>query len=98
MALQVTGKTGLVTGGGSINSWPLYAASKAGISSFVHSLGPLEAQCNIRFVAVAPAIVNTPIWAERSGWVDKKVDAWISPSRIAEVMLDVVQGHKIGRS
>ncbi|KAL2069264.1 hypothetical protein VTL71DRAFT_15602 [Oculimacula yallundae] len=73
---------------------PLYAASKAGIASFVRSLGPLEAQSNIRVVAVAPAIVNTPIWSERRDWVDEKVDAWISPSRIAEVMLGVVQGEE----
>ncbi|KAH7308730.1 hypothetical protein BKA65DRAFT_469488 [Rhexocercosporidium sp. MPI-PUGE-AT-0058] len=71
---------------------PLYAASKAGISSFIRSLGPLEQQSNIRVIGVAPAIVDTPIWSERRNWVDENVDAWISPKRIAEVMLSVVQG------
>lgn len=60
----------------------------------MRSLGPLESQSNIRVVAVAPAIVNTPIWFERRDWVDEKVDAWISPGRVAEVMLDVVQGEE----
>ncbi|KAK0110052.1 hypothetical protein ONS95_002712 [Cadophora gregata] len=73
---------------------PLYAASKAGISSFIRSLGPLEQQSNIRVAGVAPAIVNTPIWSERRNWVDEKVDAWIRPERIAEVMLSVVQGEE----
>ncbi|KAH6710720.1 hypothetical protein BKA61DRAFT_489061 [Leptodontidium sp. MPI-SDFR-AT-0119] len=73
---------------------PLYAASKAGLASFVRSLGPLEQQCNIRVAAVAPALVNTPIWYERRKWVDEKVDSWISPARIAEVMLGVVQGEE----
>ncbi|PVH80111.1 NAD(P)-binding protein [Cadophora sp. DSE1049] len=73
---------------------PLYAASKAGLSSFIRSLAPLEPHSNIRVAAVAPAIVNTPIWSERRNWVDEKVDVWIGPERIAEVMLGVVQGEE----
>ncbi|OWP01217.1 hypothetical protein B2J93_5497 [Marssonina coronariae] len=72
---------------------PLYAASKAAISSFTRSLGPLEQHLNIRVCAVAPAIVETPIWTEeRRGWVDESVDCWIAPRTVAGVMLDMVQG------
>ncbi|KAI9056102.1 hypothetical protein LZ554_001030 [Drepanopeziza brunnea f. sp. 'monogermtubi'] len=72
---------------------PLYSASKAAISSFTRSLGPLEQHSNVRVVAVAPAIVKTPIWsATRAAWVDEeKGDEWIMPQRVAEVMLAVVQ-------
>lgn len=71
---------------------PLYAASKAAISSFTRSLGPLEQHSNIRVSAVAPAVVKTPIWtADRAAWVDESVDSWIGPKRIADVMLRVVQ-------
>ncbi|KAJ5053870.1 uncharacterized protein L3040_000160 [Drepanopeziza brunnea f. sp. 'multigermtubi'] len=77
---------------------PLYSASKAAISSFTRSLGPLEQHSNVRVVAVAPAIVKTPIWtATRAAWVDEeKGDAWIMPQRVAEVMLAVVQEAEFG--
>jgi hypothetical protein len=47
---------------------------------------------NSRGSAVAPGIVKTPIWTEdKLKWLDEKEDTWVTPGRIAEVMLDLVQ-------
>lgn len=74
---------------------PLYAASKAAISSFTRSLALLEPQLNIRVNAVAPGIVKTPIWtADKLAWVDEEVDTWVTTERVAQVMLDLVQDEK----
>jgi NAD(P)-dependent dehydrogenase (short-subunit alcohol dehydrogenase family) len=71
---------------------PLYAASKAAISSFTRSLAPLEQVFNIRVNAVAPAIVQTPIWTpDKLLMVDREKDSWIKPQRIAEMMLELVE-------
>jgi len=71
---------------------PLYAASKAAISSFARSLAPLEQVCNIRVNAVAPAIVQTPIWTpDKLLMMDEEKDLWIKPQRIAEMMLQLVE-------
>ena len=43
---------------------PLYAASKAAISSFARSMAELEPKYGIRVNAVAPGLVKTPIWNE----------------------------------
>ena len=73
---------------------PLYGASKAAISSFVHSLAPLELTHGIRVNAIAPGIVKTRMWLEdqqKQSWVDEEKDAWVESKRIAEVMLELVQ-------
>lgn len=71
---------------------PLYAASKAAISSFTRSLAPLEPGLNIRVVAVAPGIVKTPIWdTYKLGWVDEQADEWVTKEQVANAMLDLVQ-------
>jgi NAD(P)-dependent dehydrogenase (short-subunit alcohol dehydrogenase family) len=71
---------------------PLYAASKAAVSSFTRSMAPLEAALNIRVVAVAPGIVKTPIWdAYKLGWVDDQQDEWVTKEQVTNVMLDLIQ-------
>lgn len=72
---------------------PLYSASKAAISHFVRSLDFLEGTHNIRVNAVAPANVRTKIWTEagRADNLDEtRGDEWMTPERIADVMLDMV--------
>lgn len=76
---------------------PLYAASKHAISAFVRSLALLEKTHHIRVNAVAPGIVKTPLWLEdeqKRDWVDEKVDVWVEPWQIAEVMLDLVENEE----
>ena len=71
---------------------PLYAASKAAISSFARSLASLEPAMNVRVNAVAPGITKTPIWTEdKIRWFDEGTDTWVTPQRIAEVMLELIQ-------
>ena len=43
---------------------PLYHASKAAISHFVRTLRPLEERYGIRVLAVAPGVIETPLWTE----------------------------------
>jgi len=71
---------------------PMYSASKHAMSGFCRSLAHLEPKINIRVSAVAPGIVKTPIWTEdKVKWFDEKEDTWVTPVKIAEVMLDLVQ-------
>jgi 3-hydroxybutyrate dehydrogenase len=71
---------------------PMYAASKHAMSGFTRSLANLEPTINIRVNAVAPGIVKTPIWTEdKLKWIKESEDTWVTPARVAEVMLDLVQ-------
>jgi NAD(P)-dependent dehydrogenase (short-subunit alcohol dehydrogenase family) len=71
---------------------PIYAASKHAMSGFTRAFAHLEPTLNIRINAVAPGIVQTPIWTEdKLKWFDDKEDTWVTPARVAEVMLDLVQ-------
>lgn len=71
---------------------PMYAASKHAMSGFTRSLAHLEPTLNIRVNAIAPGIVQTPLWTEdKLKWFNKKEDTWVTPASVAEVMLDLVQ-------
>ncbi|KAE9374655.1 NAD(P)-binding protein [Stipitochalara longipes BDJ] len=74
---------------------PLYAASKAALSSFTRSMAALEPKYGIRINAVAPGVVKTPIWLENAlTWVDENVDTWIGTERVAEVMLQLIENEE----
>lgn len=71
---------------------PMYAASKHAMSGFTRALAHLEPTINIRVNAVAPGIVKTPLWTEdKLKWFVENEDTWVTPARVAEVMLDLVQ-------
>lgn len=77
---------------------PVYVATKHAISGFVRSLAPLEHPPSglpkIRVNAVAPGIVKTPMWTEhpeKLKMVDPKVDEWVTPEEVAEVMISLVE-------
>ncbi|SPO04331.1 related to 15-hydroxyprostaglandin dehydrogenase [Cephalotrichum gorgonifer] len=78
---------------------PLYGASKAAISGFVRSIGPMDEYC-IRVCAVAPGLVRTPLWTDnpdKMGNIDETKDAWVTPLEVAEAMLDCVESeNKVG--
>lgn len=72
---------------------PLYIVSKAGVSSFVRCMAPLDETMNIRVVAVAPGQVQTPLWdeAERTQVVDEsRGDSWIAPQEVSDLMMKLV--------
>ena len=68
----------------------MYNASKHGISGFVRSLAPLDHHHQIRVTAVAPGVIDTPLWRdnpEKLRLVDESAgDEWVSAEEVAEVM------------
>ena len=78
---------------------PMYCASKAAISSFVHSLGvlatPPEGSGIPRIVvnAVAPGMVRTPLWTtdqeDMKPFLGFPFD-WLTPDEVARAMMRVV--------
>lgn len=73
---------------------PLYSTSKAAVSAFTRSLGPLHEEFGIKVVAVAPGMVLTPLWLDNPDKMKAISDAdeFATPEDIAETMLAVVQG------
>ncbi|KAI4240176.1 MAG: hypothetical protein L6R40_005309 [Gallowayella cf. fulva] len=70
---------------------PLYNASKHGISGFVRTLAPLDEHHGIRVTAVAPGVIDTPLWRdnpEKLRLVDDRAggDEWVSADDVAAVM------------
>lgn len=69
---------------------PVYAASKNAISGFVRSLGDLEPTLNIRVNGIAPGLVKTAIWTEDVMAYTTGEDLWVTPERVAGVILDLI--------
>lgn len=77
---------------------PLYAASKAAISSFVRSLAELE-RVGIRVNGVAPGVIKTPLWLEHPEkmlMLSQEQDSWIEAADVAVQMLRCIEDDKIG--
>jgi NAD(P)-dependent dehydrogenase (short-subunit alcohol dehydrogenase family) len=76
---------------------PLYGASKAAVSSFTRSLAPLHGLFGIKVVAVAPGMVNTPLWTnypekiKAVSWNEE--DVVLEPEELADAMLRLVEGE-----
>ncbi|KAL8676652.1 MAG: hypothetical protein Q9186_006851 [Xanthomendoza sp. 1 TL-2023] len=80
---------------------PLYNASKHGISGFVRTLAPLDPHHNIRVTAVAPGVIDTPLWREnpeKLRLLDDREggDEWVSAEEVAEVMGILVADEEAG--
>lgn len=63
----------------------------------MRSLAKLET-LGIRVTAVAPGVIKTPLWTdhpEKLKMVDDKVDEWVTPEEVAEVMLALVQQDEV---
>ena len=77
---------------------PLYNASKHGLSGFVRTLAPLDnPRHNIRVTAVAPGVIDTPLWRdnpEKLRLVDEAADEWVTAEEVAEVMGSLVDGRE----
>lgn len=73
---------------------PLYAASKFGLSGFVRSVARLEPLFGVRVNAVAPGIVQTPLWTEHPEKlinINLSQDAWVTPQEVAQAMLRCIE-------
>ncbi|KAI4104069.1 MAG: hypothetical protein L6R37_003475 [Teloschistes peruensis] len=77
---------------------PLYNASKHAVSGFVRTLAPLDAEYGIRVTAVAPGVIDTPMWRENPDklrlFSDEGGDQWVSADDVAEVMGSLVDGRE----
>ncbi|KIW16970.1 hypothetical protein PV08_04161 [Exophiala spinifera] len=76
---------------------PLYAASKAGLSQFIRCMAPLEDMCAIRVVAVAPGIVDTPLFRdhpEAMKHIDMNKDFALPPSEVVKAMVALLTEEK----
>ncbi|KOS23182.1 Short-chain dehydrogenase reductase 3a [Escovopsis weberi] len=77
---------------------PMYVASKHAISGFVRSLAPLEADFGVRVNAVAPGVVQTPLWTEnpeKLKLLDLSTDVWVTAEEVAEAMLRCVEDEEL---
>lgn len=78
--------------------FPLYIASKHGISGFIRSLAQLE-PLGIRVNGVAPGIIKTPLWTdnpEKLVTINEEHDVWVTPEDVAEQMLRCAEDDTIG--
>jgi 15-hydroxyprostaglandin dehydrogenase (NAD) len=70
---------------------PVYAATKAAVVMFTHSMGPLSAE-GIRVNCVCPGIVNTPMLhrnaADRPPWMDSV--KLLEPGDIADGVIELI--------
>ncbi|KAL9036498.1 MAG: hypothetical protein Q9180_004267, partial [Flavoplaca navasiana] len=69
---------------------PLYNASKHAVSGFVRTLAPLDHHHGIRVTAVAPGVIETPLWRDNPEKLrlvsEEKGDEWVSAEEVANVM------------
>lgn len=77
---------------------PIYVATKHAINGLVRSLAKLDAGFGIRVTAVAPGVIKTPLWTEhpeKLRMINAKVDEWVTPEEVAQVMLALVQQDEV---
>lgn len=67
---------------------PMYAASKAAVSSFVKSMAQLD-QIGIRVCAVEPGVIKTPLWTDHPEKMSLLDDdqVWVEAIDVAQAML-----------
>lgn len=78
---------------------PVYVATKHALNGFVRSLAQLETPPadtglpKIRVVAVAPAMIKTPLWtdSEDKMKLTGKDTPWVTPEAVADVMVNLVE-------
>lgn len=69
---------------------PMYGASKFAITGFVRCLAGLDALHGIKVNAVAPGLVQTPLWMEhpeKLQFVNQGQDGWVTAEEVGQAML-----------
>ncbi|KAL9043942.1 MAG: hypothetical protein Q9214_002887 [Letrouitia sp. 1 TL-2023] len=78
---------------------PLYNATKHGLSGFVRSLAPLDRKLGIRVTAVAPGVIDTPLWRDNPEKLrlvnESKGDEWVSAEFVAETMVRLLEEEEV---
>jgi 3-hydroxybutyrate dehydrogenase len=80
--------------------FPIYHATKHGVQALVRSMASLEQLHGIRVTAVEPGVVKTPLFTEhpeKLKVLDAETDVWVTPERVAEVMLACVKDKSISK-
>ncbi|KAF9886750.1 hypothetical protein FE257_011127 [Aspergillus nanangensis] len=76
---------------------PLYSVSKQAVSQFVRCMAPLEGLAGIRVVAVAPGVVDTPLFrdsAKARQHIDLEKDFVLPAEEIVKAMMFLVTSSK----
>ncbi|KAJ5433495.1 uncharacterized protein N7458_012651 [Penicillium daleae] len=76
---------------------PLYSVSKQAISQFVRCMAPLDGLAGIRVVAVAPGVVDTPLFrdsAKARQHIDMDNDFTLPPEEVVKAMMSLVTSSK----
>ncbi|KAJ5131989.1 hypothetical protein N7448_006147 [Penicillium atrosanguineum] len=76
---------------------PLYSVSKQAISQFVRCMAPLDMLAGIRVVAVAPGVVDTPLFrdsAKARQHIDMDTDFTLPPEEVVKAMMSLVTNPK----
>ncbi|KAL3481539.1 NAD(P)-binding protein [Aspergillus californicus] len=76
---------------------PLYSVSKQAISQFVRCMAPLDGMAGIRVVAVAPGVVDTPLFrdsAKARAHIDLEKDFTLPPDEVVKAMLSLVTSSR----
>ncbi|KAL3442931.1 NAD(P)-binding protein [Aspergillus insuetus] len=72
---------------------PLYSVSKQAVSQFVRCMEPLERLSGIRVVAVAPGVVDTPLFRDSSSareHIDFEKDFVLPPEEVVKAMMALI--------
>ncbi|RVX71585.1 hypothetical protein B0A52_03769 [Exophiala mesophila] len=75
-------------------SAPLYCASKHAVIGFVRSMAELDRLASIKIVAVAPGMVQTPLWTdhpEKMKQYGYDPETAVTAEAVAEAMIDLVK-------
>ncbi|KAL9612671.1 MAG: hypothetical protein Q9167_002753 [Letrouitia subvulpina] len=78
---------------------PIYNATKHGLSGFVRSLAPLDREFGIRVTAVAPGVIDTPLWRDNPEKLrlinESEGDEWVSAEFVAETMVRLLEEEEV---
>ena len=77
---------------------PIYTLTKQAVAGYVRAVAPSLAADGIRVNAVCPGVVDTPMTVEATGGgtIDRDAFEMITPTRIAEVALDLLTTDATG--
>ncbi|KAJ5717722.1 hypothetical protein N7488_003368 [Penicillium malachiteum] len=76
---------------------PLYSVSKEAISQFVRCMAPLDDLAGIRVVAVAPGVVDTPLFRDSDKaleHIDLEKDFVLPPEEVVKAMVSLITSSK----
>jgi short-subunit dehydrogenase len=71
------------------NGQSVYAASKAGVTSFTRCLEMDLAKTNVKVTAIHPGGMKTPLF-EKAG-NQKEIEDWMDPNKVADLIINLIE-------